>query len=394
MLLSGTRHGVGIGEDDMEILVHADGTTKRLRAKKNENLMTVLLRNGLDLAHPCRGKGKCGKCKVRVSDWDAVSDPSQTGAGNKGTGQLACLVKVDRDLSVVAKANWKQEAKRKREKPAVRQTTPPFIRTCVAIADSGEKQGGSLWGQLLDSFEKEDRKVLKRSMEQVLPLLPALFEAPDKRVTLIRSETRFLGLVPGDAAEQGYGAAVMVTEKALSGMLISLSGEETAAFLRAPMVEMETQPALRALLQGLCSASGVPVGAVANIVLSGNVNALHRMTGLNGVSVGARKGVPVFLEERSMMASSIGLSLETHAGVWIPPMLSGEIGTAPVLQDLAPYWVPVVTQCMALAGESLTSPAREDEARQLSGLLGCLCHQERRKELRKRVKQVRKEIGK
>lgn len=378
----------------MEVLVHADGTTRRLRAKKNENLMTVLLRNGLDLAHPCRGKGKCGKCKVRVSDWDGVSDPLPIGAGDKGSGKLACLVKVEHDLSVVAKANWKQEAKRKRDKPTVRQTTPPFIRNCAAIGGKGEKPGDSLWGRLLDTFEKEDRKVLKRSMEQVLPLLPSLFEAPDKRVTLIRSEARFLGLVPGDATDNGYGVAVMVTDQVLAGMLISLSGEERIAFLRVPMVQIEAQSALRGLLQGLCSASGVPVGAVTSIVLSGSVYALHRMTGLNGVKAGAMKGVPVFLEERSILASSIGLSLEAHAGVWIPPMLSGEAVAVTALQELAPYWVPVVTQHMALAGERMTSPTREDEARQLAGLLGCLCHHECREELRKRVKQYRKGIGK
>ena len=51
----------------MTILVNAGGEERRLDVKKGENLMKALLRHGVNIPHPCHGKGKCEKCRVGIT---------------------------------------------------------------------------------------------------------------------------------------------------------------------------------------------------------------------------------------------------------------------------------------------------------------------------------------
>ncbi len=51
----------------MTILVNAGGEERRLDVKKGENLMKALLRHGINIPHPCHGKGKCEKCRVGIA---------------------------------------------------------------------------------------------------------------------------------------------------------------------------------------------------------------------------------------------------------------------------------------------------------------------------------------
>jgi ferredoxin len=386
----------------MELLVKADGQTRRLQVKKNENLMKVLLQNGLDISHPCRGRGKCGKCKVRVTDWDGASetgtgrDANDANDAKKAKDKLACLVSVDRPLAVDVKANWQtKDTKGARGSKALDETkrtpaNPPFVRTCVSVGNKPFQPGESLWSRLLATASEADRKALKRAMPQVLPLLPEVFADASEQVTIVRAGTRLVGLQAADVSGTRCVAAVLASGKTLSGVLVALEDEGTHAVCRLPLTGKASAQGLANLLDTLCRRAGVPMTEISCLVLAGESKCLFQIAGLEELLPLNGGQVPVCLEEQFLPASRVGLALQPLAGIWIPTMVSLGEGVHPALDDLAPAWVPLVARWIDETGDEAQQPGRQREANRLAALLGCLWHASTRKQLRKQVKRLRR----
>ncbi|HLQ38427.1 MAG TPA: 2Fe-2S iron-sulfur cluster-binding protein [Planctomycetota bacterium] len=84
-------------------------------AQAGDNLREVAIRAGVQLYRRwhvlanCRGRGKCGSCRIELSVAGAVEPPARTAAEchhldrrfSDATTRLACQVRVQHDLSVL-----------------------------------------------------------------------------------------------------------------------------------------------------------------------------------------------------------------------------------------------------------------------------------------------------
>ena len=374
----------------MELLVTADGRTKRLQVKKNENLMVVLLKNGLDISHPCRGKGKCGKCKVKVRPWDGITDRPSDEAPQSDTKELACLVKVDRPLAVTAPAKWNDASDPVSEQlfRGLPGLSLPFHRICVHIPPEAGTPRNSRWEHLAGAFHGKDEKVLRRAMEQVLPVLSVSLPPSGGPVTLCRSGRAYLGLAPGDTATRRVGAAILVEAGMVSGVLVdpavpAILSAQCTAFKSHAGAPQEELHAVNALLGRLSVSAGIQGEEITDVVMAAEGTFLDRVSGFMDTPASQGSALPMSLGVRRMSATRLGLDTAAHAGVWMAPAASKELGSSLVVRDLAPYWVPVLAESFARAD---SSGIRQGQMlRGLSGLVGCLLHREIRQAAKRKA---------
>ncbi len=77
------------------VTVKEGGASKRFAAKKGDSLMSALVSQGYFIPAPCGGKGRCGKCRVKILSGgiDAAQPDSQGFV-------LSCLARVREDITV------------------------------------------------------------------------------------------------------------------------------------------------------------------------------------------------------------------------------------------------------------------------------------------------------
>ncbi|MCX8189414.1 MAG: ASKHA domain-containing protein [Nitrososphaeria archaeon] len=74
-----------------------------IEAKENENLMSALLRHGIDLGGVCGGKGLCGKCLIKVIEGKTSETTVQEKKWQKAGGfeyRLACQTRILSDATI------------------------------------------------------------------------------------------------------------------------------------------------------------------------------------------------------------------------------------------------------------------------------------------------------
>ena len=82
-------------EREYQISVRSGARTLELPAKEGENLLGVLRRNGIFIDAPCGGRGRCGKCGVRLLS-GVVRGTEPDGQGRF----LSCLAQIGGDLAI------------------------------------------------------------------------------------------------------------------------------------------------------------------------------------------------------------------------------------------------------------------------------------------------------
>lgn len=96
-----------------EITVYQKGRESRFYLKEKETLMDGLLREGFYISAVCGGKGRCGKCKVRVLQGEAgigTEDERFFSKEELDAGwRLSCLLTPEEDLTISFELNDEAE---------------------------------------------------------------------------------------------------------------------------------------------------------------------------------------------------------------------------------------------------------------------------------------------
>ena len=91
---------------DFQIVFHPIG--KRVTSTRPITILEAAVKIGLDLAGPCGGNGKCGKCQVKIVKFprnvyippDSISKRLLTKSEQKKGWRLACTTIVDDNIGV------------------------------------------------------------------------------------------------------------------------------------------------------------------------------------------------------------------------------------------------------------------------------------------------------
>jgi len=212
-----------------ELIIRRDGEETRVVFAGTPLLNEVLAREGLALAQPCGGRGRCGKCRTELSG--AVSPPNE--AEVRFGSRLACQAVLLGDC----------------------EATLPVSRQMEQIQMDGDLAGG------------------------VLRPMPGKYGAAvDLGTTTLAlklyrlSDGRLMGSA-GKPNPQGQTAADVMGRigAALAGGL--------------PRLERQVQQAILGLLETACREAGVPVSDVESMVVAGNTTMLYLLTGTSPLSL-------------------------------------------------------------------------------------------------------------
>lgn len=264
----------------VKITVIDSAEKKTIEVEKGSNLLAVLIEAGYNIYAPCGGNGTCGKCKVQIKNEGFIT---------------SCLYSVNENIEVILPG--KQEA------------------------------------NILVSQYKYTRQ---------LPFNPGVIcnsshypigIAIDVGTTSI--VFYLVNLITGSLVETRahlnpqirYGADV------ISRITYCINHEDGLKRLQSDLVEL-----INLQIEQFAVLSEVTPNEIIKITVSGNTTMLHILLGENPSSLAFVPFTPVFLDQKHLKASNIGLKCFPGAEIVILPSISAYVGSDIVagLASLAP----------------------------------------------------------
>ena len=341
------------------VKVHIDGKTKTYQAEEGVNLLRFLRDNSISISSPCGGKGKCGKCRVRVKGIKSgISDNERNLLGSGAIEQgyrLACSNRIDSDLDiyldeVTAKANIIASGKSR-----VVGLNPSMVKKYVEINPP------SLEDQVSDLERVEASFNIPAAFPiGVIRTLPALLRESGFKVTALVYDNKLAALESGDTSSRIFGVAVDIGTTTLAAYLYDiLSGKRlgTASALnpqkvfgadvlsRIDYTIKDLQNAremhkciiegINGLIRELSQNCHVNSGEIYQAVFVGNTTMMHFLLNLPAGNIAVSPFIPVTTGLRTCSAQELGININKHGFAVVYPCVSGYIGADTVAAVLS-----------------------------------------------------------
>ena len=276
---------------------------RTIAARSGQSLLEALIAGGVMLRSDCGGRGRCGKCRVRitgvkpgaVSAIDTV-EKSQLGDDERAAGiRLACRAIPAGELTV-------EIPEQSRLSPEVVRKGPPLLFQRMRRRQSAARaSAGHRWALAVD-----------------LGTTTIAVYLCDRRQSRVTASTSVRN------AQAVFGDDVMsrITAVRLDGAVLARMQKLVAK-------------SLDWAAENLCRAAGLAPGSVAELVVAGNTTMIHLLLGEDPSSIGIYPYRPRFVERRRVPATSLGLNFCKDAEVTTLPMITGFIGSDIVAAALA-----------------------------------------------------------
>jgi len=267
---------------------------REIAAAMGANLMEVLAAAGVMLRSDCGGRGRCGKCLVRVvgADRRAASPPDASelkflGAQGLEAGRrLACCVRV---------------------LEPIRLEIPEESRLAVDVVQKGLPL-------LLPSLETR---------------APHLRPASDRRYGLaVDLGTTTLAVYLCDRATRTVAGSTSVRNPQ------AIFGDDVISRIVAAQTEAAGLPRLQALavraidwaVAALCRRLAIDPLAIGAAVAVGNSTMIHLLLGEDPSPIGVFPYAPRFTEEQTRTGADLGLTFNPEVTLRTLPLISGYLG--------------------------------------------------------------------
>ena len=271
-------------------------------AERGQTDLEALIHNGLLLRSDCGGKGRCGKCQIKVHDPDPVSlSPPSEGEikilGQKGLAagyRLACCATLLSDISLEIPARARLSA-------SVLEKAPPLLLKKHTIS---RPRGDGL----------ENNYSL----------------AVDLGTTTIAT------YLCDPAAGKVIASIAMRNPQAIFGddvmSRISVISSDSNLLERLQRMAVKT---IEWGAQALIDSMGIAPAHIKTMMVVGNSTMIHIFVGQSPSSIGVYPYEPQFVVEKRFLAESIGLRFNPKAEVRTLPLITGFIGADTVSAAIA-----------------------------------------------------------
>ncbi len=262
-------------------------------AERGQTTLEALINNGLLLRSDCGGKGRCGKCQVKIHDPDPESLPPPSDGEVKILGQkglaagyrLACCATLLNDISLEIPASARLSA-------SVLEKAPPLLLERHTISKA---RGDDL---------KENYSL-----------------AVDLGTTTIAV------YLCDPAAGKVTASIAMRNPQAIFGddvmSRISAISSDPNLLRRLQRMAVKT---IEWGTQALIDSMNIAPAHLKTMMVVGNSTMIHIFVGQNPASIGVYPYEPQFVEEKQFAADSIGFSFNPRTEVHTLPLITGFIG--------------------------------------------------------------------
>ena len=272
---------------------------RTIRAQKGASLLEAMVAAGLLLRSDCGGRGRCGKCLVRVESADAggLSEPDESerrslGDARMSTGhRLACRAVVYGAVSVQVPAE-------SRLAPEVVQKGLP---TLLSLPAARPRPPDSAWGIAVDVG------------------------------------TTTVAVYLCDLEQRAIAASTSVRNPQ------AIFGDDVISRISAVRLDPGSLPRLQSMtvsaidwaVNALCRQARIDPREIGAAVAVGNSTMVHLLLGEDPSSIGVFPYAPGFVEARSVSAGAVALKFNPGARLRTLPLISGYLGADIVSAALA-----------------------------------------------------------
>ena len=235
-----------------------------------QNLAQYLARAGYPIHADCGGKGRCGKCRVKLSSGELFEDPECTRVAqpDQNGWYYACRVYCG-------------------------------IHACVLLPKAK--------GEGLTDFAGQSKAETAPCHDTALGIALDIGTTTLAAALVSQKDSSMIATASALNPQSAFGADV------ISRIEHVMRHPESLSTMQAVLLDK-----IRELLQRLA-----PDKAIGHMVVAGNPTMLHIFCGISPVSMGSYPFTPVFTESRTLLGKELGLPVQT---VTLLPSISAFVG--------------------------------------------------------------------
>jgi uncharacterized 2Fe-2S/4Fe-4S cluster protein (DUF4445 family) len=266
---------------------------RRIAAKHGQKLLEALINEGILLRADCGGKGRCGKCLIKILEAgeSGVSLPSQVETDTLGKKdiqsgyRLACHTEISGNIAV---------------------DIPEHSLLSPEVAHKGPN-------------------TLKEPLP--VPKVPYKF-SNDYGIAVDLGTTTIAVYLCDFSANKVTGATSMRNPQIIYGD--DVMSRITAVHRKSHLLNQLQKMAVKAIEWGilyLCRSARLDTGRLRRMVVVGNTTMIHLFAGIDPSSIGLHPYTPRFTEEKIFRAGTIGFSFNPTTEIITLPLISGFLGS-------------------------------------------------------------------
>ncbi|MDR1932071.1 MAG: ASKHA domain-containing protein [Spirochaetales bacterium] len=327
-----------------------------------ENLLEYInTRTPFTLEAPCAGKGRCGKCRVKVTEGAAPAAEDQRRlipARELEAGfRLACLLKPRPGESLALTFEEKYSSGGKTALLDIAGITGEESGSSAILRkDLFTLPAPSLCGQASDYSRVLCAAALPSGGPPLLPLgvlksLPDALRKNGFEFTLCLTADRILAAEPGDTRGRLYGAAVDIGTTTVAAYLVDMRAKKNTAVvcglnaqrafgadvisrigytingaqgLRLMQEKIIVQ--INGMIHKLAELGGALPGEIYLVTLAGNTTMMHLALGIPPRAIAFAPFIPAFTEALDLDGRELGLDIAPGGLVRALPGISAYVG--------------------------------------------------------------------
>ena len=318
---------------------------KEVYFEKGKTLLSALLDDGQQMDTPCNGKGKCGKCRVKIVE-GVLPEPTEAelkllSKEDLAAGiRLACMVWPESDITVEHGGNKDVDVLND-------GYMPEFEKHILVSKQVVTLERASIHTQ--EPYEHALRRLFNQPKDWYID---RTFPYIEGTATGVLYDGKLIGIEKGDTSSRIYGAAIDIGTTTVAISVVDMlsgniladasalnaqkkygadvltrishemdNGQEGIDQLQAAIVE-----SLNGLVADAAKKAGIPVEEIYEIAIAANNTMMHLLLGIDGRPIGTAPYAPMFAESRTMPAKTIGLKGAPGAMLYCLPSVSAFIG--------------------------------------------------------------------
>lgn len=329
---------------------------KEVNVPKGTNLLSALAAAGIHLRSDCGGIGRCGKCKVLCHEGLTPPSHSETkilspGELRKGF-RLACQANALKSTEVfIPSTSLENQIKILVEgSPKAFKLNPSVKKKKIQI--SSQRFGRDLSWETIQSKLEFRNKTIPSPTLHFLQRLSENGDSKTARFSCIFMGERYVNIEKGDSASSVCGIALDIGTTTIVGYLLDLASGTPLSFsahmnpqtryggdvvsrilyaTTAPHGLKKLQDALievlNEIVQETSQRAGVSREEIYEICAVGNTTMHHLLLGLKPSNLTHFPYTPVIRKAFAFPAKAIGIFIHPEGQFYLPPLISGFMGS-------------------------------------------------------------------
>ena len=328
-----------------------------VEAEAGITLKEVMNDAGVNFDFPCGGRGKCGKCKVRISS--GITEPQAEDKKTLSQDELddgirlACITKVHADMTVEFLSE--KNIQHKILLSSLNRTAkvePHIIKRYLEVDKATIDDMRTDWQRIKDRLAAQGgNSEAAEARVSVIRSVPGLLRSANHKITAVVYGNEIRGLEAGNTTERLLGMAFDIGTTTVVGYLMDLyTGQELSiastlnpqttfgADVISRITHVNLDPngledlhksvtsALNTLIGEAVEKAGMSRQDVYAVSVVGNTAMHHLFVGINPSSVALAPYVPVISEPMEIDPQELRLEINPAGKVFVLPNIAGFVG--------------------------------------------------------------------